>query len=318
MSDEVKSKRQLAVLGECMVEIKPTKGSSHFGRGPIDARIGYGGDTLNCSVYLARMNVDVSYVTAVGDDPLSDWIVNQWQSEGIHCDQVQRTANAVPGLYLIDTDDNGERSFFYWRDQAPVRSMFEQSQQSPGVFDGLAEHEYVYLSGITLALFDDKTRQKIYDFLDDYRSKGGKVCFDNNYRPRQWESADTARNAFANLYQRSDIAMPTLDDEQLMYPEESEQDTINRLLQAGVKEIVVKKGVHGCRVVTHDVDKNIPASPVESVVDSTAAGDSFNAGYLAGRFSGKNCVEAGQQGNTLAATVVQFPGAIIPKEKMPF
>ncbi|MEM7283930.1 MAG: PfkB family carbohydrate kinase, partial [Pseudomonadota bacterium] len=58
--------------------------------------------------------------------------------------------------------------------------------------------------------------------------------------------------------------------------------------------------------------------PVEKVVDSTAAGDSFNAGYLAARFAGLGCVEAAEQGNKLAATVVQYPGAIIPRTKMPF
>ncbi|MEM7281436.1 MAG: PfkB family carbohydrate kinase, partial [Pseudomonadota bacterium] len=130
MTEATNVAHQLAVLGECMVEVKPTKSSGQFDAGPIAAHIGYGGDTLNCSVYLARLSVGVSYVTSVGDDPLSDWMVDQWQAEGINCDQVRRANSAVPGLYLIDTDEHGERSFYYGRDQAPFRSLFDDPQQS--------------------------------------------------------------------------------------------------------------------------------------------------------------------------------------------
>lgn len=318
MSINKNIKPRLAVLGECMVEIKPTMPSVQFGQGPIDAHIRYGGDTLNCSVYLARMGVDVSYVTALGDDPLSDWMVGQWQAEGINCDQVRRAERTVPGLYLIDTDEAGERSFFYWRDQAPARSMFDDPQKAGLLFESLRSYAYIYLSGITLALFNEPIRRNIYAFLDDFRANGGKVCFDNNYRPRQWPDATTARAAFESLYQRSDIALPTLEDEQLLYAGESEQDTVDRILTSGAPEIVIKKGALGCRVVADGIDQNVTAQPVDKVVDTTAAGDSFNAGYLAARFAGRGCIEASEHGHKLAATVVQYPGAIIPREKMPF
>ena len=65
---------QVASIGECMIELKQADGGL-FSRG-------YGGDTLNTSVYLARLGVGVDYITALGDDPMSDEMVVGWATEG--------------------------------------------------------------------------------------------------------------------------------------------------------------------------------------------------------------------------------------------
>src|SRR4051812_50110599 len=79
----------------------------------------YGGDTLNTAIYLARLGVAVDYVTALGDDPWSDEMIAGWAAEGIGTEQVARVPGRVPGLYIIQTDARGERSFLYWRGNAP-------------------------------------------------------------------------------------------------------------------------------------------------------------------------------------------------------
>src|SRR5262245_6931327 len=102
---------RVASIGECMIEL-----SEH-----PDWRItrAFGGDTLNTSVYLARLGVPVDYLTALGDDAWSEEMLAAWRAEGIGTDAVVRLQGRMPGLYIIQTDPRGERRFSYWRDRAP-------------------------------------------------------------------------------------------------------------------------------------------------------------------------------------------------------
>ncbi len=302
--EDVSVNTQIAVIGECMIEVKPR------------AEIGYGGDTLNFSVYLARLGADVSYVTALGDDHMSDWMIEEWKKEGVDCGLVSRQKGALPGLYLIDVDDAGERTFYYWREQSPASALFDDESRAALLFEKLAGYDYIYLSGITLAIYSDQARKRLFDFLDAFRSGGGKVLFDNNYRPRQWLNTRQAQAVFEQMYRRADIALPTVDDELLLYGQADQEDIVRRLQSWGVPEIIMKRGAEGCTVVCEAYTRHVEAVPVETVVDTTAAGDSFNAGFIAARFAGKTIEDASAFGGALAATVVQHRGAIIEKAAM--
>src|ERR1700755_2563384 len=107
----------VACIGESMIELRPTTG--------VELSRGYGGDTLNTAVYLARLGVTVDYITALGDDPLSDEMVAGWAAEGVGTSRVARLTGKLPGIYLISTDDKGERRFFHWRDSAAARSLLD-------------------------------------------------------------------------------------------------------------------------------------------------------------------------------------------------
>ncbi|MFK8017531.1 MAG: sugar kinase [Gammaproteobacteria bacterium] len=305
---------KIAVIGESMIEIKP--GNENRGR-TFGAAVGYGGDTLNCSVYMSRLGTQVDYVTALGDDPLSDWLLEQWREEGIGCELVHREPGAVPGLYLIETDDTGERSFFYWRAQSPAREVFDVQERRDALFAKLREYPFVYLSGITLAIYSVDVRKRLFDFLADYRTAGGRVVFDNNYRPKQWPDVATAQAAYESIYRCCDIALPTFDDEQDLFGDESPADALARMQNYGVKEIALKLGPGGCLIANDVAQEQITGNAIDNVVDTTAAGDSFNAGYMAARLAGTGTHGAARQGNRLAGTVIQHPGAIIPRQAMP-
>ena len=301
----------IAAIGECMLELsrRPSAGAPDHN----NTKLSYGGDTLNTAVYLSRLGLSVSYVTALGDDPLSSEMIESWQKENIDCSLVDRHQGAVPGLYFIDTDASGERSFLYWRDQAPAKRLLDDAENAQRIFSALMALDYVYLSGITLAILTDVSRDRLLAWLPEYREAGGKVIFDNNYRPRLWPSADDARACYSDLYAMTDIALPTFDDECLVFGRSSEDDCLQRLLEAGVSEIVLKLGAQGCRVRTMSEDRRVNAYSV-TVRDTTAAGDGFNAGFLAHRLSGAPLSDAADVGCRLASIVVQHPGAIIDKE----
>ena len=238
-------------------------------------------------------------------------MAESWRDEGIDCAHVRHASGELPGLYFIDTDDDGERSFFYWRDRAPVKTLFDNASDSADLFTALGDMSMLYLSGITLAVLTEPSRERLLDWLPRYRQGGGQVAFDNNFRPKLWRSNDEAQDTYKRMYALTDLALPTLEDEVALFGDMSADDLINDLRSSGIREIALKQGEHGCRVVADGVDEHVPVIATE-VVDTTSAGDSFNAGYLAGRAHGMSQIDAAMVGSKLASLVIQHRGAIIP------
>lgn len=313
-------KKKIAVIGDCMIEINRNMVTYDVSLPKIPATISYGGDTLNSSIYMSRLGVEVDYVTALGDDESSAWLIEQWKAEGVGCDLVQFEKNASPGLYMINIDEHGERSFTYWRDSAPSRRLFDEKAQREKIFSSLLEYKMIYLSGITIALFSAAARDHLFEFLESYREQGGLVAFDTNFRARLWADKSAAITAYEKMYALTDIALPTIDDEQELFGDADGSEILKRIQGYGVNEIVLKKGAEGCEVYNVFSDpilEHVGTTRLDYVVDTTAAGDSFNAGYLASRLDGKDCKPAAVIGHKLAGAVVQHAGAIIPKTVMP-
>jgi 2-dehydro-3-deoxygluconokinase len=302
---------RVASIGECMIELRH--------RSATVLHLAYGGDTLNTAVYLARLagerNVRVDYVTALGDDAYSDGILAMWRTERIGIDLVARLPGRLPGLHTIRTDARGERSFTYWRSASAARDMLRGSRAEQ-VAAALAGYDLLYLSGITLSILDAPQRAALVAIADLVRAHGGRVAFDGNYRPVGWPDPDAARAGFDQMLERVDVALPTLDDEQALFGVKNAAKSAERLHQLGVAEVAVKLGQAGCFLSSAQFTGEIPAEPVDAVVDSTAAGDSFNAGYLAARLLGADPPRAARIGNRLAARVIAHPGAIIPAAAM--
>ena len=278
-------------------------------------RRGFGGDTLNTALYLARLGVDVSYVTALGDDALSDAMLASWQAEDIKTDLVLRVAGRLPGLYMIERDMRGERNFLYWRERAPARELFDRADKS--LLDRLAQFDWLYLSGISLSLYGDSGRTGLRELLATTRRNGGKIAFDGNYRPRGWPDRATARRAFEEILPLIDLALPTFEDEQALFGDDDVPHCVDRLRAAGIGEIVVKRGAQGCVIATGGDCIEVPPPRVVQPVDTTAAGDSFNAAYLAARIKGASPHEAALAGHRLAGAVILSPGAVIERDRMP-
>ncbi|MEE5059905.1 sugar kinase [Pseudomonas alliivorans] len=301
---------RVALIGECMIELQQhADGSLHQS---------FGGDTLNTAVYLARLlgSGQVDYVTALGDDSFSDAMCKVWSEEGIGLGKVQRLPGRLPGLYCIQTDASGERRFLYWRNEAAVRDCFMTPAAEP-ILAALTSYDVLYFSGITLAVLGAEGRSRLLAMLAKARSRGAKVAFDNNYRPRLWASVEHAREAYLACLPYVDLALLTEDDEQALYGYTDTEQLLTAYRQRGIDEIVIKRGAQSCIVETDGKRFEIPTQKVERVVDTTAAGDSFSAAYLAGRLKGEHPQQAAEAGHRLAGIVIQHPGALVPKSVMP-
>lgn len=301
----------VAIIGECMVELKKVAG--------VVAQ-GFGGDTLNTAIYLSRLThqqgIVTSYVTGLGKDPFSKEMITAWQKEGLNTEMVYQSVDKLPGIYAIETEEDGERSFFYWRhDSAAKYWIRDISQQA--LITKLSAHQVIYLSGISLAILADDCRDTLIEVLASCRKAGVKIVFDNNYRPALWDNAQQAQYYYKKILAITDIAFLTFDDEQMLYGDKTEQQTITRTQQLNVKEIVIKRGADACLVVSDNVTIAVEPTPINNVVDTTAAGDSFSAGYLAKRLIGGNTQESAVAGHIVAGQVIQHSGAVISIEAMP-
>jgi len=298
-------KSRVVAIGEVMIELS-RGGDSRFS-------VACGGDTFNTAVYLARAGIDVSYATALGDDPYSDAIVAMAAAEGIKTDLMLRVPGRLPGLYTVETDAKGERRFRYWRGESPARELFEL-----GDWNGLAEQlltaRLIFFSGITLSLYSNSGLGRLFAVIELARQQGTKIAFDGNFRPRGWNGdLPRSRTVFMEALKRVDIALPAFDDEAVLWGDPSPEATVERLQAFGIGEIVVKNGPHSALVAAGGQNQHVPVPEVVEPADTNAAGDSFNAGYLAARLAGENPAAAAAAGHRLAAQKLRHRGAIMPR-----
>ncbi|RZJ10000.1 MAG: sugar kinase [Rubrivivax sp.] len=299
----------IAALGECMLELQ----GQAFGQ----MRQTFGGDTLNTAVYLSRCGgegLHVHYATALGDDSLSAGMLERWATEGVRTNLVQRLAGRVPGLYLIELDAGGERRFHYWRGQAAARSYFDIGVTA--LEDQADALDALYLSGISLAILPQAGRERVLALMARMQAAGKVVAFDNNFRPRLWDSLADARYWYGRAFAAATILLITADDHQALHGLASLDEAVGAAQALPVGEIAIKRGALPALVRDGGGWQQVAAERVERVVDTTAAGDSFAAGYLTRRLRGASPAEAAAFGNRLAARVIQHPGALIPREAM--
>ncbi len=294
----------IASIGECMLELS--------GAGERNWTMGFAGDTFN-TLWALRSLTDrqCDYVSAFGDDPFSADQVTFLSNSGIGIASSPRIAGARPGLYAI-TLKGAERSFTYWRSDSAARRLADDPRALARSLDGRA---LLYFSGITLAILEPAARTTLLSAIADARKAGSTVAFDPNYRPRLWLDAHTARGAILDALAVTDIALPTFPDEQALFGDATQVDTVARLEALGVAEIVVKDGENPALVAADGDEHAVPAISV-TAVDTTGAGDSFNGGYLAARLAGDDAVSAAARAHRVAAAVVQVKGALAPVDTL--
>jgi 2-dehydro-3-deoxygluconokinase len=299
-------------IGECMLELSRS-GSAGSGS---EWRLRHAGDTFNTALYLQRLGLPTAYLTALGADPFSEEMLAAWRGEGLDTSLVLIDQGRLPGLYAIRTDDAGERSFYYWRQQAAVRGLFSL----PGIDAALkraSNAPLLYFTGITLSLFSEIDRVRLLELAHSVRRRGGTVAFDLNYRPAGWHDIESARQAIRRIAPAVSWALPTFEDSALLFDHQGPEDTVAQWRSFGAEEVIVKLGARGCLVAHAEHAEVFPAPRVEMVVDTTGAGDAFNAGYLAARAAGLTPERAAATAQILAGEVIQQPGAIVPVECMP-
>jgi len=306
------TKYRIACIGEAMIEL------THQANSGSSLNVRYAGDTLNTALYLKRLlnqeklESTVSFVSALGKDSFSNAMLALCNDEYIDQSLIHTDDVKLPGIYAIETDDFGERSFSYWRSDSAAWHYFQSGFADQ--LTALEAYDIVYYSAITLALMSDDMRTDWFTWLSDFRSIPNKrVAFDSNYRPRLWLTQKQSQEEINKAYTLCDIALPSIDDEQALFNESTEQ-VIKRLKDYNINRMYLKRGTEGPIALSSDTELSNP-SVCSHVVDSTAAGDSFNSAVLAGIVTGKTDKHTLETAHAVASSVIQFDGAIVPKNE---
>ncbi|MGP1355816.1 sugar kinase [Roseicyclus sp.] len=292
--------RRMLCIGECMLELAPAGEADLY-------RAGFAGDTFNTAWYARRLapsELEVAYLTAVGDDAVSDRMERFFRDAGI-VPEVARRAGMSVGLYMVSVR-NGERSFSYWRSASAARTLADDLERLPG----LGPDDIAYFSGITLAILPEAGRARLLGAIDRARAEGVRVAFDPNLRPRLWPSAEVMRDAIMEGARRADIALPSFEDEAAWFGDTGIEATAERYAAAGAAVVAVKDGARPVLVRHPGGTERVAPPPAREVVDSTAAGDAFNAGFLVGLEAGLAPAEAARRGCELSARVIAHRGAL--------
>ena len=275
-------------------------------------RLGYGGDTLNVAIHCARLGLSSAYFTALGENSFSAAMRKQLGHEGLDVSLILTDPARPTGLYAIATDEAGERSFTYWRQNSaasalPLQPDFERTAER------CLEADLFFFSLISLAILSESGRERLLDLASQVRAKGGRIAFDGNYRPQLWEDVGTARHWRAAGAAVADFGLPSLDDERGLGEFDNAADAAQCWRDAGTKEVVVKLGAAGCLLDCGELVA--PPQPIEAV-DTSGAGDAFDAGYLCARLLDQPQQTAAARANRLAGWVAMRNGSIPPKDPL--
>ena len=289
-------------IGECMAEFSPDEQLGKF-------NLGFAGDTFNTAWYIANNHADVNsaYFSKVGDDELSDQMLKFMSDNQVDTTYIKTVAGATIGLYLISLVD-GERTFSYWRNKSAATFL---GQNVDDVGNAMKKQDMIYFSGITLAILDQNSRENLFSCLKSARRAGKKIAFDPNLRPKLWndkkEMCDVIM-AGANL---SDIILPSFEDEATWFLDADPMSTLARYQNVGAETVVVKNAGDPVSFWSQHGTGTYLVESVEKIIDSTAAGDSFNAEILVGLLREIPLADAINNAANLAKKVLMGQGALV-------
>ena len=289
-------------IGECMAEFSPDEQLGKF-------NLGFAGDTFNTAWYIANNHADVNsaYFSKVGDDELSDQMLKFMSDNQVDTRYITTVAGSTIGLYLISLV-NGERTFSYWRNKSAATFL---GQNVDDVGNAMKKQDMIYFSGITLAILDQNSRKNLFSCLKSARRAGKKIAFDPNLRPKLWNNKKEMCDVIMSGANLSDIILPSFEDEATWFSDADPMSTLARYQNVGAETVVVKNAGDPVSFWSQHGTGTYLVESVEKIIDSTAAGDSFNAEILVGLLREIPLADAINNGANLAKKVLMGQGALV-------
>ncbi len=287
----------MVTAGETMVLVVPTAPGRLRHAGAVTLSIG--GAESNVAIGLSRLGVPASWVSALGEDELGELVLHRVRAEGVDTSAVRRVPDRPTGLYLREEVAGALRVYYYRRGSAA--STLAPGAFDPALLDGAA---FLHLTGITGALSPESAGFLIWA-ARTAREAGVRVSYDVNYRTRLWEPA-AARAASEAVLPYVDVLFVGDEEGRALWG--WDDDTcLDRLADAGPREVVLKQGARGCAAVVDGERLASPGFPARQV-DPIGAGDAFAAGYLAATLEGQDPAGRLRTANAMGAFCVQNLG----------
>lgn len=293
---------RICSIGECMIEISHNIQNKYV--------FSYAGDTANTAIYLSRLGAHSAYITSIGNDRLSKKMISFFNKENVFTDDIHINKNNSLGLYLIINDDNGEKNFFYWRNNSAAKTYFENINLNL-LIKKISNYDAVYFTGITLSIYNYKNKNLFYKFLSSLKKKGIMIYFDFNVRLKNWENKTTALKHILRFSSISNIIFLTDEDLNNLGIKNYKKFIFDNLRN---KITIIRSSKGNISIYNKQNVSNFNFVFKKKVKDTTGCGDAFNACFLYYFFNNFKINDCVQIAHKLGKDVANVKGAIIKKE----
>ena len=290
-------KMDVLCLGEALIE---------FNQIPDDTnntyRSGFGGDTSNTAIAVARQETSSGFLSKVGNDPFGIKLLELWKREGVDCTYVLQHPEFPTGIYFVTHDENGHHFNYYRRGSAA-------SQMTPEdvTADVFSQSKVLHLSAITQAI-SDSSRETAFAAIHQARKSGVKISYDTNLRLKLW-TLNQARDVINHVVPMCDLLLPSLEDVTSLTGLLDPEAITDYYLELGAKLVVLKQGSLGVRVSDGKDNQHIPGHTVKAI-DATGAGDTFDGAFLSEWLRSDDPFAAAEYANAAAALSTTNYGAV--------
>ena len=293
-------KTTICAIGECMIEMTNVEKELY--------NYSVAGDTLNFTSYLDQSIFNKFYLTAIGTSDINKGVISFFKKKKINTDLVKKISSKEIGLYLIKNTKRGEKKFYYWRDDSAANLFFNHISKS--LFIKKYTFDYIYLTGITLSILDFKNIDKFITNLSVLRKKNSKIIFDFNIRIKRWSKKNL------NLYLNK--ILPNIDilfcsgEDLVCWKKNNNIKTFQYILKKfNIYHAIYRKNEEYNYSFYKNKKYMIKNKPIKKVVDTSGAGDGYNAAYLSSFIISNNPQIALNEASKIGAKIVMKKGAIV-------
>lgn len=268
---------------------------------------GHGGDVSNCAISAARQGAKVGMLAHIGQDRFGQDFLSLWQDEQIDCQSVSQSPHHPTGMYFVTHGPDGHEFSYYRKGSA---SAMIHPDDLP--IQALACTKILHVSGISQAI-STNAADSVFEAINQTRTAGGLISYDSNLRLKLWPLT-RARAITHEAMSQCDIALPGLEDAELLTGLNDPDKIADFYLTLGAKIVALTLGPKGTLVATTDKRLVVPGIPVKAI-DATGAGDTFDGAFLADYVIHQDPFKAARYANAAAALAVQGYGAVAPMPK---
>ena len=288
-------------IGEAMIEISNIKNSLY--------NQSFAGDTLNFCNYLDKKKLNAFFLSAIGKSEINQSLLDFVKSKNISTKYIKQINQFEVGLYLIKNKDNGEKQFFYWRDESAAKHYFNNIDFL-NLYKELKNFDYIYFSGITLSIIHISKLNNFIKLLKLLKSKKIKIVFDFNIRPSRWNKKNL--NIFLDsVLKFVDICFLSGEDMNYWKNKNNIKYYEQIVRKYKLKHSIFRKNAKFTYVFLNKTRYVFKNKLLKTVVDTSGAGDGFNAAYLSNFIVNNDPVLALKAGSSLGSKIVMKKGAIV-------
>ena len=296
---------EIVTLGETMAVLWPTEPVRLTEATTLTLSIA--GAESNLAIGLSQLGHQVCFLSRVGHDPFGQRICAALAAEGVDATHVLVDETAPTGLMFREWLADGKRRVWYTR-TGSAASRLAPADLPANVFIGT---RLLHVTGITPAL-SASCQATVTAAIDLAHRAGAMVSFDPNYRPALWDPA-TARQVLLPLMAQADILLVGHEDSQALLEAEEAASVFQKGREWGTQVVVWKEAERGASACVGETVVQIPADPVETIIDPVGAGDAFNAGFLSGWLRGETLETSLRLGARGGAAMVAILGDYISR-----